>query len=338
EDEATEDLTAFPGLTPEDFHTALNSDNERSGTINYEDGNNYIELNHWLGGLPDLKHTEKVIQIQTRHLKMLMDLGVDGFRFDAAKHMPYWVIERYINYINAYSAQRGGDLSSTCWNYLEVITDGDTKHYYYNWIAAITDFNMYHSMRSAFTYGGSLKTLKLPNSNQDARSITFGRNHDTIGEINQHAIAPYSDKIDSFLATAYVLAKSYGTPLVMSWDNNDCPFIKAGVQFRKEMTERMRIGKTVVENVLDVINNDNILFMERGNEGFCVINKSTETFDIAVLDLTLTNLEGTYREVRNSFDVKIQRSHDKKFVSQWGNANRGGLKIFGREALFFTKN
>ncbi len=335
--EQFEDLTKFPGLTPEDFHTLLNTENERSGTIDYEDGNNYTELNHWLGGVPDLNHTEKVIKIQTGHLKILMDLGIDGFRFDAAKHMPFWVVQRYIDFINVYSANKNNSPFPTCWNYLEVITDKDTPHYYYNWIAAITDFNLYHTMKSAFSYGGSLKSLKFPLCNRDARSVTFGRNHDNIKELNKYAIGPYSDKTDSYLASAYVLAKSYGTPLIMNWDHNDCDFIRAGVSFRKAINERMLNGKNVAENVLDVLDNTNIFFLERGNEGFCIINKSKEIFDIPVLDMTLTNIEGSYKEVRNNFEVKIQRSSGKKYVTKWGDTSRGGMKIYEREALFFLK-
>ncbi len=335
--EEREDLTKYPGLSPEDFHTLVNSDNERSGTIDYQDGNNYTELYHWLGGLPDLKHTERVMQIQIRHLEMLMDMGIDGFRFDAAKHMPYWVIQRYIDFINVYSAKRDKTDLPTCWNYLEVITDSDTKHYFYNWIAAIADFNLYHAMKSAFSYGGSLRRLKIPHSNGDSRSVTFGRNHDTIKELNDHAIAPYSDKTDAYLASAYVLAKAYGTPLIMNRDDEDCGFIRAGVRFRSEITRRMYEGVYVVEQVLEVLDSDNVLFMERGNEGFCVINKSTQTFDIPVLDLTLTHLEGTYVEVRNQFEVAIGRSAGKKYVTKWGDASRGGLKVYGREALFFLK-
>jgi alpha-amylase len=333
-----EDLSKFPGLSPEDFNTLINSESERSGTIDYNDGDNYSELWYWLGdSLPDLKHTNRVLKIQTGHLKILMDIGIDGFRFDAAKHMPFWVIQHYIDYINAYSAQRDSSLFPTCWNYLEVITDNDTPHDYYNWIASITDFNLYHSMKSAFSYGGSLKSLKFPLCNRDARSATFGRNHDNIKELNDFAIAPYSDKTDSFLATAYVLAKSYGTPLIMNWDDHDCSFIRAGVSFRQEITKRMHANKNVKENILDVIDSDNILFMERGNEGFCIINKAAETFDIPVLDLTLTNLEGSFFEVRNNFEVKIQKSSNKKYITQWGGSSRGGIKIHGREALYFIK-
>jgi alpha-amylase len=54
----------------------------------------------------------------------------------------------------------------------------------------------------------------------------------------------------------------------------------------------------VKENVLGVIDSPVVMMMERGSEGFFVLNKSADRFDIPVLDLTLTNLEGCYRELR----------------------------------------
>ena len=43
----------------------------------------------WLGSLPDLNQNKdgKVKQIHLAHLQKLLDLKIDGFRFDAAKHM-----------------------------------------------------------------------------------------------------------------------------------------------------------------------------------------------------------------------------------------------------------
>jgi alpha-amylase len=46
----------------------------------------------WLGTLPDFIHNDRVRKIQKAHLKKLLDLGSDGFWFDAAKHMPEEVV------------------------------------------------------------------------------------------------------------------------------------------------------------------------------------------------------------------------------------------------------
>jgi alpha-amylase len=133
------------------------------------------EVNCWLGGLPDLKFTENVKTIQKAHLKKLLNLGINGFRFDAAKHMPKEVVKEYIGYIDQESQGKA-------WNYLEVIEDNDTKAEDYNWIAAVEDFILYNSMKNAFTFGGDLRSLPASAVN-DSRSVTFGRNRDTIREL-----------------------------------------------------------------------------------------------------------------------------------------------------------
>jgi alpha-amylase len=315
----------FPGISSGNFHAACG--------IDYGDGNRVTEMDCRLGDLPDLDHTKTVVRdIQKAHIKKLLALGIDGFRFDAAKHMPPDIIKQYIDYIDSESAGKS-------WNYLEVIEDGDTKAEDYNRIAAVTDFILYRSMKRAFSFGGDLRTLRVPEAVDDPRSVTFGRNHDTIRQLNpQYAIDPYDNATDAYLATAYVLAREGGTPLIFNWDNFDNAFIRQGVTFRRIMRQRGDAGGNVRENVLAAVDSPTVLMMERGNEGFFVVNKGTETFDIPSLDLTLTNLEGCYRELRNNFNVAIERrDNGKKYVTRWGTWDRGGLEIKGRDALYFIR-
>ncbi|MDZ4878161.1 MAG: hypothetical protein CLLPBCKN_007596 [Chroococcidiopsis cubana SAG 39.79] len=326
-----ENLSKFPGLTKDDFHSAPGNPGKKPCDINYNDGNRNSELHCWLGGLPDLKYTATVKKIQKAHLKKLLNLGIDGFRFDAAKHMPANVVKEYVDYINRESKGK-------IWNYLEVITDSDTRADNYKWIAAVTDFVLYNSMKAAFTFGGDLRSLRIPIAVDDSRSVTFGRNHDTIREINSSAINPYDDPSDSYLATAYVLARESGTPLILNWDNADAPYIKTGVKFRQIMRQRLKAGGNVKENVLAAVDSSTVLLMERGNEGFFVVNKAAGKFDIPALDLTLTDIEGCYRELRNNFTVAVQRRQNgKKFVTRWGTQNRGGMEVRGRDALYFIR-
>jgi alpha-amylase len=324
-----EDLSRFPGLSASDFNAAPGSPSRKPCDINYTDGDRKSELDCWLGGLPDVKFTNSIKKLQKAHLKQLLNLGIDGFRFDAAKHMPPDVVKEYIDYVNQES--RG-----QTWNYLEVITDQDTKASDYNWIAAVTDFVLYGSLKNAFTFNGDLRSLP-PTAVDDPRSVTFGTNHDTIKSLNDKAINPYNDITDSYLATAFVLARKDGTPLVFNADNLNSPFIKFGVKFRQIMSQREKSGKAVKENILKVFNNSTTLLMERGAEGFFVVNKAIAKFDTPALDLTLSNLEGCYRELRNNFTVAIENRNGKKFVTRWGTNNRGGLEIQGRDALYFIR-
>jgi alpha-amylase len=321
--DAYKDLN-FPGLGPVDFHPKCD--------INYSDGNRTSETECWLGGLPDLDQTKQAVEaVHKKHLKKLLALGIDGFRFDAAKHMTAAALQKYVDTINAESRNKA-------WNYLEVIEDADTRGEDYNAVAAVTDFVLYNSLKAAFTMNGDLKTLRMAVAINDDRSVTFGRNHDNIREINASAINPYSDPTDSYLATAFVLARDSGTPIVLNWDNVDSPFIKHGVKFRQIMGQRKQAGANTKQNVLAVFNSPTLLVMERGSEGFFVVNKAATKFDQKDLDLTLTNLEGCYRELRNDFFVAIERRNDnKKWVTRWGAWTRGGLEVQARDALFFIR-
>jgi alpha-amylase len=150
-------------------------------------------------------------------------------------------------------------------------------------------------MKAAFSFGGDLRSLRVPVAVNDPRSVTFGQNHDTIRYLNpQYAIDPYDDLTDSYLATAYVLARESGTPLVFNRDNL-VPYINHGVKFRQIMRQRGNAGSNVKEYVLAAIDSPTALLMERGREGFFVENKAKDKFDIPALDLTLSNLEGCYR-------------------------------------------
>lgn len=327
-----EDLTKYPNLSPDDFNTVATNPGQKNCDIEYGDGNRGSEIDCWLGkSLPDLKHTDNVKTIQKAHLQKLLDLRVDGFRFDAAKHISNDVVREYIDYINDAS-------DGKAWNYLEVIEDGDTRAEDYNGIAAVTDFRLYRSLKGFFASesNGDLRSFPA-NAVNDSRSVTFGTNHDTIKELNDFAISPYNDNTDSYLATAYVLAREDGTPLVFNEDNFKIAYIKSGVKFRQIMARRKKEGKNVKENILKVTNSPNVSLMERGAEGFFVENKGAGKFDIPTLDLTLSNLEGCYRELRNDFTVAIESKDGKKFVTRWGTPDRGGMKVEGRDALYFIR-
>ena len=306
----------FPGLSPGDFHKRCE--------INYQDGNRNTEVNCWLGSLPDLDQSSPAVRkVQLAHLKKLLNIGIDGFRFDAAKHLPEWVVKEYVAYIDRES-------NGNAWNYLEVISDGDTRPTDYNWIAPVEDFILYRSARKAFTYGGDLRSLRTPETAGAPRSVTFGRNHDNIRQINRDAIEPYDDWTDSYLATAYVLAREDGVPLVLNWDNADAPYIRTGVQFRKIMRNGAVEGANVRETVCTEIDSQTVLMMARGTEGFFIVNKGTDRFDIPVLDLTNTNLEGCYRELRNDFTVAVERRENgRKYITRWGSWNGEAWKSMG---------
>ncbi len=314
---------SFPGMAAQDFHTQCCIDYGLRDSV----------INCWLGcDLPDLDQSKPDVQSAHRaHLQKLVDLGIDGFRFDAAKHMSVDAVAAYIAVVNQIT-------HGNSWNYLEVIEDGTTSAETYDSVATVTDFILYGSMKAAFSFGGDLRTLRVPTAVGDPRSVTFGRNHDQVPELNSKAINPYADASDSYLATAYVLAHASGTPLVLNRDNLASPFVPFGARFRQILAQRGRAGADVRENALGVIDSGVLLAMERGTEGLFVVNKAAEVFDTPAVDLTLTNLEGCYHELRNNFTIAIERRSDgKKYITRWGTWNRGGMQVQARDALYFLR-
>jgi hypothetical protein len=101
--------------------------------------------------------------------------------------------------------------------------------------------------------------------------------------------------------------------------------------------EVKKLLEDVKETILRFPNSNTVAMMQRGPEGLLVINKSTDRFDVPALDLTLTDLEGCYNELRNNFTIAIERKNDKKFVTRWGTWNRGGMEIQARDALYFIR-
>jgi len=316
----------YPTFKREDFHPQCK--------INYSDGNTNTERNCWLNGdLPDLNQTiTHVSRVLRQHLKLLLEAGVDGFRFDAAKHMDPAVLNDLIATINTSSKNRA-------WNYLEVIDDNDTKASMYTPTAAVTDFVLCESLQKAFSFGGSLSSLRIPTAINDSRSVTFGVNHDSDPTINPgFPKCSYANRGDAVLANAYVLARESGTPLILAKDNLTVAYLPTGATFRRLMIKRGKQGLNVRENVLAVADSQSMLVMERGSEGLFVVNKSSTPFDTPMLDLTLTNLEGCYRELRNTFTVAIERRDDgRKSITRWGTWQRGGMQVAARDALYFVR-
>jgi alpha-amylase len=316
----------YPTFQREHFHPPC--------PIHYNDGKTNTERQCWLNGdLPDLNQTHgQVMGILRQHLKLLLKAGVDGFRFDAAKHIDPKVLNDLIATINRSSKNRA-------WNYLEVIDDNDTKASMYTPTAAVTDFLLCESLQRAFRFGGSLSSLRVPTAINDSRSVTFGVNHDSDPSINPgFPKCSYANRDDAVLADAYVLARESGTPLILAKDNLTVAYLPTGAMFRRLMMERGKRGLNVREQVLDVADTQSMLVMERGSEGLFVVNKSSSSFDTPVLDLTLSNLEGCYQELRNKFTVAIERNGDgRKFISRWGTRQRGGLQVAARDALYFVR-
>ena len=303
----------FPGLGPADFHPRC--------TIHYADGNTASERRCWLNGdLPDLDpNRPAVARLQRTHLRQLLALGVDGFRFDAAKHMEPADLQKLVAFGRQLSGGRAFAL-------LEVIDDHDTRPEMYTPIAPITDYVLCDTLQQAFRYGGHLSSLRLPRAIADPRSITFGLSHDSDPAINPgFGRCQPSDRHDGVLATAFVLAREAGTPLVLAADHRRMPLLQAGVRFRASLRARARAGASTREWVPAIGDPQNLLLMERGGEGFFVVNKAAGPLTLTAAELAGGQLRGCYRELGSGATLLI------------GAGSGQDLTVPGRNGLYFLR-
>lgn len=236
----------------------------------------------------------------------------------------------YVNHIN----WRTGN---TAFVYGEILDVKPEVHFPYTSITPTMDFTLLNYMQDeAFRFGGDLRAMQVPQAFPDFRTVTFARNHDTV--LNRDLLN-FSNFRDAELAWVYILSRQSGTPLVFNEDAKSL-IVKTGVKFWQIMSERSAAQEYVLsgEFCSGCKDSKDFLMMTRGGEGFITINKSANEFDVLSADLTLTLLEGCYKEMRYNFTVAIEKNpQNKKFVTRWGTWNRGGIEVGGRDALYFVK-
>jgi alpha-amylase len=138
-------------------------------------------------------------------LNDLIGLGVDGFRVDAAKHVPVGDLQAIINQLN-------GDP----YVYHEVIEDSAFPPGEYAGIGDVTEFRYGDVVGNAFRDGNiaNLNNLAGQMALSSGDAVNFVDNHDT--QRNGRARLTYKNGQPHALAQAFSLAFPYGTPQLMS--------------------------------------------------------------------------------------------------------------------------
>lgn len=167
-----------------------------------------------LSGLPDLVLSIAVVQEQIECLQELVDLGFDGFRADAVKHLPVDhvtavfqsnpVADKFV-----FGETLTFDRSQNIAFLLPIIEETSLACY---------DFPLQQTMKQAFQAGGSLRSLVDPAAAGNAlpwyRAVTFSVTHDVPN--NDGFRGMLLDPQDEYLANAYVLGRDGGVPLIYS--------------------------------------------------------------------------------------------------------------------------
>ncbi|MCZ8318627.1 MAG: alpha-amylase family glycosyl hydrolase [Silanimonas sp.] len=235
-------------------------------------------------GLPDLNSGAHVIAQQRRYLEALVALGVDGFRLDAAKHMP-------LSHVNTLFA--GGIVGSRP-VVGELITgggrgNGEHDLFLAPWMAQTTlgayDFPLFHHMRQAFGFGGDLSILLTAEADGQAlpggRAWTFAVNHDI--PLNGIFRGQIMDATDEALAWAWLITRGSGTPLLYSDNNESGDNRWRDLYRRSDIATLLRFHNAVGDAPMAMLSASAcVLFYRRGDIGLVGINKCGEPRDVVL--------------------------------------------------------
>lgn len=234
-----------------------------------------------LSGLPDLDLNDWVVEQQCACLRALNELGFDGYRIDAIKHLPLEHIRRVFEI---------PELTGK-FVFAEALTSNDSEERLFLWplfdttSVAYYDFPLHETLRRVFTPNGSMRELVDPAAYGQAlpwnRAVTFSVTHDI----------PYNDGFrwqmldpqDEFLANCYLLCRDGGVPLVFS-DQGESAGAYPGDRGRWSDSWRRRdtIGMIAFHNAVQgfrqwpLYESDGFLVFARGDRGIVAINKTAE--------------------------------------------------------------
>ncbi len=307
------DTLNYPHFSSQDFHPRSDMNDGYCSL----DGQGSV-TNGWLGGsLPDLNTGSDYVRGQLQnYLTHLLDLGADGFRIDAIKHISAPDIAAIVSVV-----------PDDKYIYGEVVGESCGEYSTYPGIHSIdiTDYSLLTDMKNAFGFGGDLRSLgNNPGSLPGYSAVTFSKTHDTLCPGGD--LCPYYgfDPRDMMLANAFVLARQDGLPLIYRDDASD-PIVQAGTHFHEQLLNQaqyFRNGNEIAQGG----DSPNRLFIERGDQGIAIINKAGEPF--APSSVRMPGLaEGCYQELISNSTLCVNQDRSVQ----------GGLNIPGRSAVFFVR-
>lgn len=231
-----------------------------------------------LSDLPDLNDSSWVLLQQRNMLVALANMGFDGFRIDAIKHMTERMIDNFADCDQIASKYLFGEVLTGSDHDENIFIDPFIRE---TWISAY-DFPLFQTIREAFGVGGSLRRLAHPEAEENAlpwhRAVTFVINHDI--PYNDGFRTWLLDRQDEHLAYAYILGKDGGVPLIFSDQNESVGKHPEDRDRWTKITERPDIFSMISfhnavhgEPMAILYESDTVLVFRRGNMGIVAINK-----------------------------------------------------------------
>jgi alpha-amylase len=233
----------------------------------------------WLNGLPDLHLNDWVVTQQRKCLRALNDIGFDGYRVDAMKHLPI----QHIKEVFQTDDMKGKYVFG------ETLTFNEQEEAAFLWpiitgtIFPCYDFPLQETMRTAFSFGGSLRDLVNPSAYGKAldwsRAVTVTVTHDIPNNDGFRGLI--MNQQDEYLANVYIMGRDGGVPLVYS-DNNQsaAKYPEDWDRWANSWNRRDILSMVQFHNAVhgsqqhSLSENDGYFIFSRGDKGIVAINKT----------------------------------------------------------------
>ena len=240
-------------------------------------------LTHGFGGWPDLNTGSKKVQNAVIDLlKECIDLGADGFRFDAAKHIElptdpggasdFW--PTVINGANDYAASKGVDIFC----YGEILDDSATNITNYTKYIAVTDNRAGNSTRYGVRDGdiGKAANSSLTYNGVPANKIVlWSESHDTYANDGFSGESTKFSQDEINRAWAIVAARNFCALYYVRPSNTRAQMGEASGNTswkNPEVAEVNKFHNAFVGQSEYMSSSGNNVLVERGTEGVVIVN------------------------------------------------------------------
>ena len=318
---------SYPFFGVNDFHANCAIQDADYGSP----GNQSNVRNCRLVGLIDLATETTYVRGQVKtYLSKLLSMGVDGFRFDASKHMQPADLQAFVSGV-AQTTQQGEPL----WVTHEIIPDGNVNRADYLSSGTVNEFKFTYAMRETFrgtngnqlsqirtymgtpgNWGGTWGFLDSANATVFVNNWDTERSSDSLNASNYTGITNDTQGSKRYdLANIFMLAWPYGhaqvhsgfrftnkdqtNPSASPFDANGNPQINVNWDFIHrwgDISNMVKFRSTTSGQSVGNFTNGTVnqIAFSRGNKGFVAINNEFSTWN-ATLQTGLPS--GTYCNV-----------------------------------------
>lgn len=247
--------------------------------INYSDNDNRWNVTQRHMGMPDLNTGNTFVQTQVKtFLDACIDAGVDGFRFDAAKHIElptdtglnwygsdFW--PTVLGEARTHAEARGRNL----FIYGEILGPAGTNIENYTKYMAVTDNETGNSARSNAVYGnaGGLANFYYYKGTSPQNCVLWAESHDTYADGSTKNIS--NTKIVQ--TWAIVGARADSTSLYLARPNATMGLASTDTTWMSDEVKAINKFKNHFDGTTEYLSSEgNIAYIERGTNGVVISN------------------------------------------------------------------